>query len=141
MITKKNLKSNKDEKTKENISNIKNKQMICDQVNQVKDFILFKVIYDESYRSDQQKLFAEAFAKLSEIYSDLDSNENIDKIYEKNKKIFDKIKDILSNNESKADQLIDQIKDHNNSLLKNRTEIIQKIRNGFKKYIFLFRKH
>ena len=61
---------------------------------------------------------------MTEIYSDLDSKENIDKIYEKNKIIFDKIKDILSNNESKADQLIDQIKEYNNGLLKNRTEII-----------------
>ena len=131
-ITNKNLKSNRDEKTKENITNIKNKQMICEQVNQVKDFILFKVIYDEAYGSDQQKLFAEAFAKLADIYSQLDSNMPIDEIYKNNTKIFDKIKDILSNNESKADQLIDQIKEHNKGILKSRTEIINDLTIIFK---------
>ena len=131
-ITKKNLKSNKDEKTKENINNIKSKQWICDKVNQVKDFILFKVIYDEAYGANQEKLFEEAFTKLTDIYADLDGNVEIDKIYRKNKKIFDKIKDILSNNEQKADQLIEQIKLYNKGILKNRTEIINDLTIIFK---------
>ena len=131
-ITKKNLRSNKDEKTRENISNIKSKEMICKKVNQVKDFILFKVIYDEAYGANQEKLFDEAFFKLTEIYSDLDANVEIDKIYKKNKKIFDKIKDILSNNETKADSLIEQIKNYNGGILKNRTEIINDLTIIFK---------
>ena len=131
-ITKKNLKSNKDERTQEKINNLKRMIMLCEQVNQVKDFILFKVIYDEAYGSDQKILFAQAYANLNQIYSDLDGNEGIDIIYKKNKKIFDKIKDILSNNESKADQLIEQIKNHNKGLLKDRTEIINDLTIIFK---------
>ena len=44
-----------DETTKENISKIKSKQMICEKVNQVKDFLLFKVIYNESLMTMKDK--------------------------------------------------------------------------------------
>ena len=48
---------------------------------------------------------------MDEIKLLLVNGESADKIYNTFKNIFDKIKDILSYNESKADQLISQIKD------------------------------
>ena len=110
-IQKETITNYKKDKTKNTIASLKGLSNVCDDVNSVKDLLLFKVIYDEASGSDQTKRFNKGIKELKEIIKSLfDINEcNIKEIYEKNKKIFDKIKDIVSNNESKADLLIDQM--------------------------------
>jgi len=94
--------------------------------------MLFKVIYDEALGIDQEKRFTDAMSKLEEIKRSFDENEKIDTIYEKNKRVFDKIKDILSNNEKKADKFIDQIKIYYKDSLKDKGELINDLTMIFK---------
>ena len=83
---------------------------ICKQVDYVKDIILFNVLYDEISGNDQQERFKKALFKLDNIKNSIKDKTPIKTIYEQNKSTFDKIKEILSNNEAKANQLINQIK-------------------------------
>jgi len=110
-IQKETITNYKKDKTKNTIASLKNLSQVCDDVNSVKDVLLFKVIYDVASGSDQTKRFNKGIKELKEIIQSLfgKNNCNIKEIYEKNKKIFDKIKDIVSNNESKADLLIEQM--------------------------------
>ena len=81
----------------------------CEIVNSLKDFILFKVIYEETLESCQEKRFNEAMNKLNEIKSLIENGCNAKEIYEKNNKIFCKIKNILSDNESMIDLFINKM--------------------------------
>ena len=89
---------------------INNINDLCKDVDKVKDFILFKVIYDEAFGNDQKERFEKVLSKLDNIQQLLKKTNKIEDIYEENKKVFDKIKDIISNNESKEDIVINQIK-------------------------------
>jgi len=100
----------KNHQTKEKIQIFKGFKGKCEEVNKVQHLILFNVIYDEECGSEEDR-FNEAKSKMDEIKLLLVNGESADKIYNTFKNIFDKIKDILSYNESKADQLISQIKD------------------------------
>jgi len=94
---------------------LKELKKVCEEINKVKDLLLFKIIYDEAYGNDQNKRFNEGINKLNKIQSLLDKdNFNIKEMYEDkdNQKIFDKIKNIVSKNESNADLLIDQMIDY-----------------------------
>ena len=146
-INEKTLKSYKNQTTRTEIDEINKHKALCSQVEEVKDFMLFKVIYDEALGINQEKRFNDAMTKLEEIKRSFDENEKIDTIYEKNKRVFDKIKDILSNNEKKADKFIDQIKIYYKDSLKDKGELIndltmifksKKYEKRFKKYNFLF---
>ena len=65
------------------ISNLKKYESIAEQVKIVKDFILFKVIYEEESESDQEKRFNEALKKLKEIKASFDNKHNVSEIYKK----------------------------------------------------------
>ena len=131
-INEKTLTSYRNQATKTEIDNITKLKPICDEVNGVKDLMLFKVIYDEALGIDQGKRFSDAIVKLNEIRALLDENAKIEDIYKKNKKIFDKIKDILSNNEKKADEFINQIKKYYIDAIKNKAELINDLSIIFK---------
>ena len=105
-----NLKNYKSEKTQEKIKKLKElgNEYVKD-VENVKDFSLFEVIYDETYGADQEKRFKKALKKLESIKESIETNTNVSQIYEENKAIFNKIKETLSNNE-KANKFIDQMK-------------------------------
>ena len=103
---------------------------ICEQVDYVKDFILFNVIYDETSGNNQQERFIEALSKVDEIKKSIKGETPAKIIYEQNKSIFDKIKEILSNNETKANQLINQIKNYCG--IKEETELINDLKILFK---------
>ena len=103
---------------------------ICLQVDLVKDFILFNVIYDETTRNDQHERFKEALSKLDEIKNSILDNTPANKIYAKNRSTFDKIKEILSNNEIKENKLINQIKNYCD--IKKNTELINDLTIIFK---------
>lgn len=87
-INEKNLKSYNNEETKTEIRKLKKHENICDKVDNVKEFILFKVIYDKAFGNDQAKRFAEVIFKLTDIKALLDGNAKIEEIYEKNKKFL-----------------------------------------------------
>ena len=103
---------------------------ICFQVDCVKDFILFNIIYDETSGNDQKERFKNALSKLDEIKDSILDNISAKLIYEKNKTTFNKIKDILKNNDSKANQLINQIKKYCN--INKNTELINDLTIIFK---------
>ena len=85
---------------------------IVDKVEKVKDFLLFEVLYDETFGSDQEKRFNNAMKSLNEIKDLFWDGGDAGEIYEKNKKIFNKIKEILSKNESKVAPFIQRMIDY-----------------------------
>ena len=131
-INEKTIQSYKNEKTKSGMQEIKKHKTLCDLVESVKDFMLFKFIYDEALGINQEKRFNDAISKLTEIKALFDENAKIDIIYEKNKKVFDKIKDILSNNDQKAEEFIEQINNYYKDTLKDKQELIKDLTILFK---------
>ena len=83
----------------------------ADKIEKVKDFLLFNVIYDLNARKDDETNFKEAFAKYSNIKKYLNNDKgNVNKLYEENKDIVNKIRDILCNNETEAEKFMDKLK-------------------------------
>ena len=117
-LLKQPIKKYKKENIENKITNLKELKQVCEEINSVKDLLLFKLIYDESFEKDQQKRFNEGISKLKEIIKSLfdKDNYNFKDVYEKNKKIFNELKNKVNNDESKADLLIDS----NNRLLYKR---------------------
>ena len=113
-IQKESIKNYKKDNVQNEIESLKELRQVYGEVNSVKSLLLFKIIYDEEFENDQNKHFCKGIEKLKKIINTLfdKDNCNIQEIYENNKKIFDKIKDIVSNNESKADLFIDQMIDY-----------------------------
>ena len=120
------------EKKRKRIDLLKQKlRHICDTIDSVKDFIIFKVIYDDSLGINQSERFDKAMSKLNDIKQDLAcKNPNLDKIYQKYQKIFDKVKDILKDNEQKANQFIHQFLDYFN--IKGNYELVSDLTLLFK---------
>ena len=73
--------------------------------------MLFKILYDEEYGNDQEKRFNQAFKKLEDIKVLFNKKANIQEIYQKNKDIFNKIKEMISDNKSK-EEIIKQMTDY-----------------------------
>ena len=99
------------EKKKELIHDFNKLNEIAEQVKKVKDFMLFKILYDEEYGNDQEKRFNQAFKKLEDIKVLFNKKANIQEIYQKNKDIFNKIKEMISDNKSK-EEIIKQMTDY-----------------------------
>ena len=108
-LQEKNLNFYNSEKTKEIIQKLKQFNNIVEQIKIVKDFILFKVLFDEAYGNDQEKRFKEAIKKLDDIKDLFEKNASAEEIYKENKDVFDKIKEMISNNESKANIFFEQM--------------------------------
>ena len=111
-IEEKNICNYKSERIKKRIQNFMELKFIVEQVEKVKDFILFKVLYDETNVKDDGRRFDCAFNKLYEINDSFHKNISASQIYKENKEIFNKIKEMLSNNESKTDVFIKQMIDY-----------------------------
>ena len=75
----------------------------------LKIFYFSKVLYDEAYEKQLLKRFQMALKKLKEIKNLFEANYTINQIYDDNDYIFNKIKEMLSNNESKVDIFIRQM--------------------------------
>ena len=103
------LKNYKDERTQLKISELKRLRPIVEVAENLKDFLFFKVLYNEAYGYDEEKRFNSALQKLYEIKELFERNASAEEIYQKNKYIFNKIKDILSISESKAEIFIEQM--------------------------------
>ena len=89
-IFKEALKKNKEEHKIEQLI----EETIEKKVNSVKDFLLFKVIYDEETGNSKEKLLLAALKKLDNIKESFNNNVNVSKIFKDNKKIFYKITEI-----------------------------------------------
>ena len=127
----KNLKNYNNEKTQAKIANLKKLNIVVKDVEKVKKLLLFRVLYDEALGSDQENRFKEASNKL-EVIKKLFKKEDVSasEIYKENKDIFNKIKEMLSVNESKADIFIKQMVDYFE--IKEKKELINQLSLIFK---------
>ena len=76
----------------------------AEQINSVRKFLLFKVIYDNTKGNNQEIRFGNAYVKLDAIKELFAKKEGVNEIYKKNKQIFDIIKEKIINNYKKAEQ-------------------------------------
>jgi len=130
----KDLNYYKSESTQLIIKDLKSHNVTATYVEKVKDFLLFKVLYNEAFGIDQEKRFNEATKKLDEIQKSFNENIAVKDIYENNKGIFNKIKEMLSNNESKADGFIGQIKKYFN--IGENKDLVEKLSLLFKSKMY-----
>ena len=78
-----------------------------EEVKNVKDFLLFNVIYENmNLDKDEESHFKEALNKLNNIEKYLKSATNINELYKNYKDIFDIIKEKLINNEEMAKKFL-----------------------------------
>jgi len=82
----------------------------AEQINSVRKFLLFKVIYDNTKGNNQEIRFGNAYVKLDAIKELFAKKEGVNEIYKKNKQIFDIIKEKIINNDKKADQFFKSFK-------------------------------
>ena len=88
-------------------NDLKNK---ADNVNEVKNFLLFKVIYEINPKKDDISDFNEAYKKYKSIGKFLNEKSDVNKLYEENKIVVNKIRDMLCNNEDDATIFIEDLK-------------------------------
>ena len=129
-LQEKSIKNYKTQKLHESIKPLKELKTTADQVKQYKDFLFFKVLYDEAYGNDQEKRFNEALKNLEIIKSEFDSNPSSNEIYKNTKDIINKIKEIISNDESKANEFIKKMIDYFE--IKDKNELIEELTLIFK---------
>ena len=84
----------------------------ADVIKNVKNFLLFNVIYEMNSGKDEEANFNIAYNKLDEIGNLLKDNTPVIDLYNKFKDIFDKIKEKLSNNEERAQDFIKNLLEH-----------------------------
>ena len=112
IIEEKNINYYKSENTIETIKKLKYFKNISEEINNVKDFLLFKALYNDSYENNQEMRFNKALNQLKNIKELIDENANASKIYERYKEIFNKVKEMISNDESEADAFIKKMIDY-----------------------------
>ena len=95
------------------ICNEKNLKEKAKKIEKVKDFLLFNVIYDEMKSlKDEENNFKDAYKKYENIGKFLTKKGDVNKLYEdeENKVIINKIRDILCNSETEANNFIEKLK-------------------------------
>ena len=80
------------------------------EVDLVKDFLLFREIYDNTEGKNQDIRFYRANERMQEIKYELLKGKSIDDIYEENKEIFNNIKKKLVKNEQRANEFFEKLK-------------------------------
>ncbi len=101
---------NKNQKMKDSINELKSHKTLCKNINEVKDFLLFKIIFDNSQGKDQKDRFKDRLSKLEEIKKLFKQKINIEEIIENNENIFNEIKKELNKKEeSKSNEFIEQV--------------------------------
>lgn len=103
------------------INYLLNYERLCAQINKVKDFLLFKKIFENAWGSTQSKRFEDRIRKLSNLKGLVDhNNSNIEIIFNDVNyiNIFKNIKEELAKaDESKSNEFIKQMIALNNFLL------------------------
>ena len=96
----------------------KKHKSLHNQIKEVKDFLLFKKIYEEARGKDQEARFTDAYNKLNELKKTFKDNpKNIEVIFnnEKFKNIFKLIKDELGKKDEKnSEKFLEQMKTYFN---------------------------
>ena len=123
-IENKTIKEFNVDKTQQDIKDLLELKTTCDEINKVKDFLLFKKIFEKAKGIDQEERFKDALGKLKMIKKSFEEEKfNIETIFkfedaEDSKKfenIFENIKDELSKKEdSQSDKFINQMIDYFN---------------------------
>ena len=108
----KQIKQYKGGKIKDLIEDTSKLEEKADIINNVKNFLLFNVIYEMNAGKDEDASFNFAYNKLDEIGNLLKENTGVIELYKKFKDIFDKIKEKLSNNEERAQNFIKNLLEH-----------------------------
>jgi hypothetical protein len=113
-IENKPIREFKNQEMKESIERLMHLKDISDEINKVKDFLLFNEIYKNTQGRDEAKRFEDAVDKLNEIKRLFEKNsQNIEIIFEKYGNIFQKIKEKLSKkDEYITDKFIEQMIDY-----------------------------
>ena len=86
----------------------------AEQINSVREFLLFKIIYDNTKGNNKEIRFGNANIKLDAIKELFAKKEGVNEIYKKNKQIFDIIKEKIINNDKKAEQFFKSFKNNFN---------------------------
>jgi hypothetical protein len=103
----------KTEDTKKVIESLENLRLLCDEIKKVKDFLLFKKIFENAQGIDQAERFEDATKKLGELKELFKNNsKNIEVIFN-NEKFFIIFKDIKEElgrkTEIKSKEFVDQM--------------------------------
>lgn len=89
-------------------------EMLVDKINKVKNFLLFRVIFEMGTKINEVSNFNYACDKLEEIGRQLKENKDINQLYESNKEIINKIIYNLNDNKERIQKFInDMIKYYN----------------------------
>ena len=106
-------------------------KVIADKINKVKDFLLFKVIYDMNVGKDEEFRFSNSCKTLDDIGESIKKKSNVSEQF---KEIFDKTREKLDDNEEEIRKFIDDFKDYYNIKDKQLIDKITKIiKNELKK--------
>ena len=82
----------------------------AEQINSVREFLLFQVIYDNTKGNNQEIRFGNDNVKLDAIKELFAKKEGVNEIYKKIKQIFDIIKEKIINHDKKAEQFFKSFK-------------------------------
>ena len=101
----------KTQKMRESIDKLMRLMPKCDEINKVKDFLLFKKILEISQGRNREELYNDGLRKLNELKNSFEKNSsNIEIIFQQYENIFKYIKEELSKEEeSKSDEFIEQM--------------------------------
>ena len=109
----------KAEDTRKTIEELEKHNTLCEEIRKVKDFLLFKKIFENATGKDQAEIFENARWKLKTLVELFNKNkENIEVIFNEKefKNTFADIKEELGrkNNETKSKKFIEQMKEYFN---------------------------
>ena len=119
----------------------------AEQINSVRQFLLFKVIYDNTKGNNQEIRFGNVNVKLDAIKELFVKKEGVNEIYKKIKQIFDIIKEKIINHDKKAEQFFKSFKknfnigEENKELINDLTLLFnsKKYEMDLKSVIFFFK--
>ena len=135
----------KEGRIKDLIKETDNIKELADKINEVKNLLIFNVIYDEMDSVKEENIkFENAYETLNEIRKYLHNNTNIIELNNRYKDIFIKVKEKLSNIESKINDFIIKLKKYfkitNTNLIDELTILFksQKYESDINSIIFFF---
>ena len=141
------IKEYNDDKIIEPIGIIKYLENRAEQINSVREFLLFQVIYDNIKGNNPEIRFGNANVKLDAIKELFAKKEGVNEIYKKIKQIFDIIKEKIINHDKKAEQFFKSFKknfnigEENKELINDLTLLFnsKKYEMDLKSIIFFFK--
>ena len=96
-------------KIQDSIKEILDNKKLSKDINNVKTLLIFRIIFDNTPNQEKDKRFYKAQEQLNKIKQLFKDGTDIEEIYKRNEKIFNKIKDELTKKELKSKEFIDQM--------------------------------